>query len=148
MATIYEVIKRDHEDHRDVLKKLDATQGDSEERRALYAKMKEEVEAHTSAEEQTFYATLMSYEEGREKARHSVSEHKEAADMLEELDGMEFSSPGWLTKFRSLKDELEHHMDEEEKEIFARARKLIPEDKAVALGRQFQERKQDELAEA
>jgi iron-sulfur cluster repair protein YtfE (RIC family) len=145
MATIYEVLKKDHDSHREVLNKLDATSGDSPEREKLYATMKRELEAHTAAEEETFYATLMAKPDGQEKARHSVSEHKEAADLLGELDETEFSSPGWLARFRKLKEELEHHMDEEENEVFARARKLIAQPKAEELGSEFLRRKRAEM---
>jgi len=145
MPTIYEVLKKDHDSHREVLNKLDATSGDSAEREQLYATMKQELEAHTAAEEETFYATLMAKPEGQEKARHSVSEHKEAADLLAELDDTEFASPGWLPRFRKLKEELEHHMDEEETEVFQRAKKLIAEPKARELGSSFLERKQAEM---
>jgi len=148
MADIYKLIKQDHDNHRRVLARLDETQGDSAERRELFETLKREAEAHTSAEEQTFYARLMAEPDGQEQSRHSVSEHKEAADILEALDDMEFSSPGWLTKFRSLKEELEHHMDEEEDEVFALAKKLIPADEAKEIGADFEARKVEELEEA
>lgn len=144
MTNIYEAIRADHDDHRRVLDKLDNTQGDSAERRELFATLKQEVEAHAAAEEQTFYASLIAEPDGQDKARHSISEHKEASDLIEELDEMDFSSTGWLTKFRSLKDALEHHMEEEEDEVFARARKLISESEAQKLAGEFEARKQDE----
>ena len=87
----------------------------------------------------------MARPEGQEKARHSVSEHKEAVDLHGELDDTTFSSPGSLPRFRKLKEELEHHMDEEENEIFKRASKLIAEPEARELGEAFLERKQAEL---
>jgi hemerythrin-like domain-containing protein len=148
MADIYKLIKQDHDAHRRVLAQLDETQGDSAERRELFETLKREAEAHTAAEEQTFYARLMAEPDGQEKSRHSVSEHKEAADILEELEDMEFSSPGWLTRFRSLKDALEHHMDEEEDEVFALAKKLIPADEAQEIGADFEARKVEEMEEA
>jgi hypothetical protein len=141
MPNIYETIKKDHENHRRVLAKLDETQGDSAERRELFNTLKLEVEAHANAEEQTFYASLIAEPDGQEKARHSISEHKEAADLIEELEEMEFSSTGWLTKFRSLKEALEHHMDEEEEEVFARAKKVIPAAEARKLAGEFETRK-------
>jgi hypothetical protein len=90
----------------------------------------------------------MAEPDGQEKSRHSVSEHKDAADILDALDDMEFSSPGWLTKFRSLKEALEHHMDEEEDEVFALAKKLIPAGEAREIGADFAARKVEELEEA
>jgi iron-sulfur cluster repair protein YtfE (RIC family) len=148
MSDIYTVIKQEHDNHRRVLAQLAETQGDSAERRELYQTMKQEVEAHTAAEEQTFYARLMAEPDGQERARHSVSEHKEADDIIEEMDEMAFSSTGWLTKFRSLKKALEHHMDEEENEVFRLAKKLITADEAAELGVEFEERKSEELATA
>jgi hemerythrin-like domain-containing protein len=90
----------------------------------------------------------MAEPDGQEKSRHSVSEHKEAADILEELEEMEFSSPGWLARFRSLRQALEHHMDEEEDEVFALAKKLIPADEAKEIGADFEARKVEEMEEA
>lgn len=148
MPSIFEAIERDHDNHRRILRKLDETQGDSAERRALFNTLKREVEAHAAAEEQTFYASLIAEPEGQEKARHSISEHKEASDLIDELDAMDFSSPGWLSRFRSLKEALEHHMDEEEDEVFARARKLLASEEIDKLGREFADRKSSEMAAA
>lgn len=145
MTTIYEDLKRDHDKHRKMLADLDDTQGDSDARATLFHQLKQEVEAHAAAEEQTFYATLIAAPDGQPKARHSVHEHKTAADLLGELDDLDFGSGGWLKKFRKLKDELEHHMEEEEQEVFVRARKLIADGTAEKLAGEFQARKSAEL---
>lgn len=146
MSTIYQEIKRDHDKHRKLLDDLDRTQGASEAREALFRELKQEVEAHTAAEEQTFYATLIAKPDGQPKARHSVHEHKTAADLMEELEELDFGSGGWLKKFRKLKDELEHHMEEEENEIFKRAKKVIAGQKAEELAGSFRDRKSAEAA--
>lgn len=146
MTTIYDRLKKDHDKHRAILDRLAQTHGDSDERRALFNEIKSEVDAHAAAEEQTFYASLIEQHDGTEKARHSIAEHKEAADILEELAEMEFDSSGWLTRFKTLKDELEHHMQEEEDEVFPKARKLISQSDARDLAAKFSERKDAELA--
>ena len=74
-----------------------------------------------------------------------MSEHKEAADLLDELTDLDMSSGGWLNKFKKLKDELEHHMDEEEAEVFKLARKLIDRKRADELGKDFDQRKRQAL---
>ena len=148
MRDIYTAIREEHDRHRELLKALSETSGDTEERRDLFAKLKEDVTAHANAEEQTFYAALLKEPDSQEKARHSISEHAEAEDIIEELAQMEMSSPGWLTRFKSLREELEHHMDEEEKEVFAKARKILSDKDAARLGARFAERKEDELEEA
>lgn len=145
MTTIYEELKRDHDMHRQLLADLDNTQGASDARASLFRQLKQEVEAHAAAEEQTFYASLIAAPDGQPKARHSVHEHKTAADLFGELDDMDFGSGGWLKKFRKLKDELEHHMEEEEQEVFVRARKLIADEKAEKMSGKFRARKTAEL---
>lgn len=141
---IYDRLKQDHDRQRDLAAKIAETTGDSDDRHRLWDEFKAEVEAHANAEEQTFYATLIEDPDTQEKARHSVSEHKDAADLLEELSTLEMSSGGWLQKFKKLKDELEHHVDEEENEVFSKARQVISEDEATRLAEQFDERKADE----
>lgn len=138
---IFERIKQDHDRQRDLAARLLETTGDSPERRQLWGELHDDVEHHAAAEEQTFYAALIEKPDGQKKARHSISEHEDAAELLGELDDMDMSSPGWLLKFRKLKEELEHHMDEEESEVFGLARKLLSDGQAEELGAKFGQRK-------
>lgn len=138
---IYKRLKNDHDNQRGLMDSIAETSGDSGERRQLYALLKNELVAHANAEEQTFYAKLIHEPKGQEQARHSVSEHKEMDDLIEELEDTDMSSSGWLSKFKKLKEEVEHHVDEEEKEVFALSRKLISESEAHDLADEFNTRK-------
>ena len=143
--SIYDKIATDHETHRDLLNKLNDTSGDTTERRALWTKFYFGVKAHAAAEEETFYARLIGTVEGQPDARHSVHEHQELDDIMEELHDMEMSSPGWLKRFKTLKHDYEHHIDEEEDEVFARAREEIGEDASDEIGSHFAARKSKEV---
>jgi len=145
-VSVYEKIKHDHDTHRQLLNDLAKTQGDSEERRKLWSAFYYDVKSHAAAEEETFYSKLMQDPGGQDDARHSVAEHKELDDIMEELQAMDFSSPGWLTRFGTLKHDYEHHMEEEESDIFGKARKLFDGDAAVKIGQRFTERKDAERA--
>lgn len=142
--SIYEKIEQDHGLHRDLLNKLAETEGDSEERRRLWKKFYYDVKAHAAAEEETFYSKLMEDPSGQDDARHSVAEHKEMDDIMEELQVMDFSSPGWLTRFKTLKHDYEHHMEEEEDDIFSKAREVFDNDEINAIGERFDKRKDAE----
>jgi len=150
MATpeIFERLKQDHDRHRTMLAKIDETKGDSAERRALFEAFRVEVTAHAAAEEESLYATMLAKPDLREDAQHSVSEHKEIDDFLEELDEMEFSSPGWLTRFRAMRDRYEHHIDEEEEEMFPDAAKELTDAEEARLAEVFKRRKPAELERA
>ncbi|MFD1343188.1 hemerythrin domain-containing protein [Litorisediminicola beolgyonensis] len=143
--SIYDAIKADHDTHRALLKKIAETTGDSEERRAAWSEFFNDVKSHAAAEEETFYSKLMSKTWGQDAARHSVEEHAELDDLMEELHEMDMSSSGWLNKFNTLRHEYEHHMEEEEKDVFGRAREVIPEEEIEGYGERFKARKSEEL---
>ena len=143
---IYSRLEDDHGKQRGLCAGIAETSGDSRERRRLFDELKKEVEAHAAAEEQTFYAELIATSEGQDQARHSIAEHKDASDLIEELEETDMSSGAWLTKFKTLQEELEHHLDDEEEEVFPLARSVIAEDRARELGAEFGKRKEDEAA--
>ncbi|RFB05530.1 hemerythrin domain-containing protein [Parvularcula marina] len=145
---IYERLIVDHEKQRDLLARIAKTEGESKERKSLWKSLYTELEAHALAEEQVFYSVLMEEPDGTEKSRHSVAEHKEMSDIAEELDGMDMSSPGWLNRFHTLEEKVTHHLDEEEEEVFVRAKKLLSDSEAKALAKDFEVRKSAELHDA
>lgn len=141
---IYQRLTQDHDRHRDLAIRIAETSGASAERRELWERFSTDCEAHANAEEQTLYAALIRQAKGQEEARHSVSEHKTAAELIEELNELDMASGGWLNKFNKLKAELEHHMDEEEQEVFVLAKRLIDHVMARELVPVFEERKSSE----
>lgn len=142
--SIYENIRKDHERHRELLEKLADTTGDSETRRECWEAFYYDVKAHAAAEEETFYSPLMADSDGQDDARHSVAEHKEMDDIIEELNATEFSSAAWLTRFKTLKHDYEHHMEEEENDIFEKAKQVFDQEQASSIGQKFVKRKEAE----
>lgn len=124
---IFEALRADHETQRDLIDRLVKTEGDSEERRELFDRLKTELEAHAGAEERYFYVPLMEHDLTQDKARHSVSEHKELDDFVEQLEEYEMSGSQWLQTAKELAHRLIHHLDEEEHEVFQMAGKALTE---------------------
>jgi len=145
---IFARLKADHDRHRELLKQLDATHGDSPERERLFEAFRVEVTAHAASEEMSLYATMLARPDLRDDAQHSVSEHKEIEDFLTELYEMDFSSTGWLTRFRTMKDRYLHHIDEEEEEMFPEAEEGLSEAKKRELAAIFEREKPKEKAKA
>lgn len=144
MPNIYDAIKADHDKHRGLLNTLAETSGDTDKRSNAWKMFYEDVKSHAAAEEETFYSKLISKTWGQDAARHSVHEHQQLDDLLEELNEMDMSSPGWLTRFKTLKHDYEHHIEEEENEVFARAREVIDVAQNDAFGARFEARKKEE----
>jgi hemerythrin superfamily protein len=144
MPSIYDAIKSDHDEHRALIERIAGTSGDSAERREAWAAFYRDVKSHAAAEEETFYSKLISKTWGQDAARHSVHEHQQLDDLMEELNEADMSSPGWLQKFKTLQHEYLHHIDEEEDEVFTRAREVIDEAELEGYGKRFEERKTEE----
>lgn len=145
MPSIYDAIIADHEKHRDLLDRIAATEGDTPERRRAWNAFYCDIKSHSAAEEEEFYAVLMKQTWGQDAARHSVAEHHEMDEIVDELNEADMSSPGWLQRFKTLKHDYEHHMEEEENEVFARAKKVVGEEDNDAYGKRFLDRKEKEL---
>ncbi|WP_326525312.1 hemerythrin domain-containing protein [Sphingomonas sp.] len=147
-ARIFEDLKADHDRHRALLEKLGETSGDSDERRALFDEFRTEVAAHAAAEEESLYATMLAKPNLREDAVHSVSEHKEITDFLGELADIDMSSSAWLAKFKEMRHRYEHHIDEEEEEMFPAADDGLSKREEARLAKVFEARKPRELERA
>ena len=125
--TIFEALRLSHEKQRTLMIDLTQTQGASEERELLFASTKKELKNHAISEERHFYKHLIDFDLTQEKGRHSVAEHKEIEDFIEELEETEMSSPAWLAIAKKLSERLTHHLDEEEHEVFQMAGKVLNE---------------------
>jgi hemerythrin superfamily protein len=145
---IYAKLKQDHDKQRDMLKKLGDLDGASAEREGLFEQLRIELQAHAAAEEESLYATMLAEPELRDDARHSVSEHKEVDDTLGEMIALDMGSDEWEEKFFHLRRRYEHHIDEEEQEMFPAAEKVLPEEKELELAAVYDERKPEEAKEA
>lgn len=145
MTDIFKLLKKDHDKHRELLAKIAETHGDSDERRELFEEFKIEVSAHANAEEQALYGEMLQRPELQDKGRHSVAEHKEIDDYLKELEELSFSSPHWQPKFGEMRHRYEHHIEEEEQEIFIAADEEFSKACEEKLGKIFAERKPKEL---
>ncbi|MBV7257058.1 hemerythrin domain-containing protein [Pacificimonas sp. WHA3] len=142
MADILELLKKDHETHRGILSDLAKASGAA--RQTLFGRFKAEALAHANAEEQSLYAAMMSNPKQQDEARHAVAEHKEIDDYVEDLEKMDMHSDEWMSKFLKLKHRYEHHIDEEEEEMFVTAARALSDEKRKELGTKFSERRKAE----
>jgi len=140
---ILEKLKADHEKQRKLVDAISATSGDSAERRELYATFRDELMAHATAEERTFYSPLISEKGGTELSRHSVAEHKQIDDLVKLVDEADMDTGAWLVHFKNLGHKVVHHVDEEESDVFPVAVDLLPKSERERIGAEFAEVKSD-----
>lgn len=144
-ADIYDRLKADHDKQRAMLKQLGDLSGDTRKRRTLFETFWLELESHAAAEEESLYATMLANPDLRDDARHSVSEHKEVDDVIGTMLDLDFASDEWEENFHHLRRRYEHHIDEEEHEMFPAAAKELDDATEERLGAVYAERKPEEL---
>ena len=136
--TIFEKLREDHEAQRKLVDELVESSGASEQRREIYKKLKLELAAHAKAEERCLYAPMLNVDITQEKARHSIAEHHEMDEYIEELEDADMSSPHWISVAKKLRHRLYHHLEEEEHEIFQMAGKVLSPAVKKQLAEEFQ----------
>lgn len=145
---VLERLKSDHDRQRELLDKIAATSGDSEERRELFTALTKELKSHAAAEEQSVYSEMLADPEVSDETRHSVAEHHEIDEMLNDLAATDMSSPAWLQKFKQLDDRYRHHINEEEEDHFPDFAEHIDDAMDKEMTQVFDERKKAEKEEA
>ena len=141
-----ELLKEDHKKVRGLLSQLTETTKRAEKTRTeLLATIAKEIEVHSKIEEEIFYPAFKEAAgEGDDEAMYfeALEEHRAAGDLvLPDLLATDVTSDKFSGRAKVLKEMIEHHAGEEEKEMFPRARELLGKEKLVELGERMARRK-------
>lgn len=111
----------------------------------LFKEVKMELDTHTHIEETIFYPRLQ--EEGDDELKdivmEGIEEHRQAKMFLRELDGLAEDSEKFKPKFKVLMEDIEHHVQEEEGEMFKMVQEQFDEATLDELGAEMEEEKQN-----
>jgi hemerythrin-like domain-containing protein len=136
-------LQDDHDRVRGLLAELEQTTEKTATRREkLLATIEQELRVHTKIEEDVFYPAFFDAARTRDdKARYyeALEEHHVVDLVIPEIKDTDPSGAPFAAKAKVLKDLVEHHAEEEEKEMFPRARKLMGRERLVELGEQLTE---------
>ena len=135
--TIFEALRHDHDTQRKLIDKLIETSGDTKTRHGLLEKLKYELQEHAKFEERYFYDPLIFKDLTQEKARHSIAEHHDIDELIEELESTDMSSPAWLATAKKLHHKVHHHLDEEEQEVFQLAGRALSDKQKHDLAQKY-----------
>ncbi|HEY6118836.1 MAG TPA: hemerythrin domain-containing protein [Pyrinomonadaceae bacterium] len=138
----FTLLKNDHQTVADILTKIDGTtERGVKTREELFTRLKQELEIHTKIEETIFYPALEEYEETRDITLEAFEEHRIVKQFLSELQSLGKDEEQWTAKFTVLKENIEHHVEEEEGEMFKKARKALTEEQIEDLGTRMEQAK-------
>ena len=137
------LLKTDHDKVKQLLADGEETTERAEKGRTeLFATLKEEMLIHERIEEEIFYPALKEHPKAKDIVLEGFEEHHVVDQIMGELEATPVTDEAWAAKFSVMKENIEHHIEEEEGEMFKQARSIFSADELDALGARMLELKQ------
>lgn len=128
----FELLKADHKKVAQLFDLLETASG--KRKLDVFKRIKSELELHTHIEESIFYPALEKPTETHDLTLEAYEEHKVVKTLLAELSGAKSANDEWQAKAKVLRENVEHHVDEEENELFDKADDALSDEEIEALG--------------
>jgi hemerythrin-like domain-containing protein len=110
-------------------------------RSELFTTLKAEMMLHERIEEEIFYPALKEHPKAKDIVLEAYEEHHVVDDIMGELEATDVTDETWAAKFKVMKENIEHHIEEEEGEMFKQARQVFETDELQQLGERMAELK-------
>ena len=143
-----QLLKEDHKKVSGIFEQLEPTTERAEKtREELFGKLKQELDIHAKIEESIFYPAIKQAAETRDIVMEGFEEHHVIKVLLKELDESPVGTEQWTAKLKVLKENVEHHVEEEEGEMFPKAKDVLEAEQINQLGARMEELKKQLLAQ-
>ena len=143
------LLAKDHKDVRALFKryeKLSKAEADGSERQALAEQICRMLTVHAQIEEEIFYPAVREAEVDEDLLDEAEVEHASAKDLIGQIQSMQPDDDLYDAKVTVLGEYINHHVEEEEGEMFRKARRAKVD--MVNLGEQLMQRKEQLMGEA
>ena len=121
-----EILEREHRRFEAILKQgEETTERARATRRELLASLTADLDAHELMEEKVLYPALQAHPQARAVVLEGFEEHHVADLIVKELREVATNDEAWGAKFKVLKESIQHHIEEEEKNMFRLARGIF-----------------------
>lgn len=135
----FKLLEADHRNVEKLFTQLESASGAAKLR--VFEQIRTELELHTHIEEKIFYPALEKPEETHDLTLEAYEEHAVVKTLLKELGRARTASEEWEAQAKVLKENVEHHVQEEENELFQKAEDALNQEDLEALGERMQAEK-------
>ena len=141
----FKLLKADHEKVAGIFEKLEpTTERGVKTREDLFAQLKTELDIHANIEETILYPALTEADKTHDLVLEAYEEHHVIKQLLAELDDLSKDAEQWGAKLKVLQENVEHHVEEEEGELFPKAQKVLGAEEVEALGDRLEQAKKQQ----
>src|SRR5215218_5146689 len=142
------LLKNDHDKVKKLLTELESTTERAEKKRSeLFSTIKGELTVHEIIEEEIFYPELKAHPKAKDIVLEGYEEHHVVDLLMGELESLDVADEAWGAKAVVMKENIEHHIEEEEGEMFKAARQVFDKQELEDLGARMEERKKSAAQE-
>ena len=138
---IYDYLKKDHREVSNLFAQF-KKEKNTPRKKEIVDTLCQELFVHSHAEQETFYRAMKHHPLTKDDAIHSIDEHQEIEDQLEQVLSSTDFGAAWEKRVLKLQDLVEHHVKEEENFIFSEAKQIFSPEEAVALKEKVHNHKQ------
>ena len=143
-----DMLERDHRRLEALLKQgVETEEGALADRRAIFATIARELAVHEQIEEKVLYPVLKAHAESKDIVLEGYQEHHVADVLIKELRELPPSDERWGAKLKVLQESLEHHIGEEEGEMFKTARSVLSREQLADIGARMAAMKSELLSD-
>lgn len=136
----FNLLKTDHRKVAELFDQLESANGKA--KLQVFAQIKTELELHTHIEETIFYPALEDPKQTHELVLEAYEEHDVVKKLLAQLSKAKSADEEWEAQAKVLRENVEHHVEEEENELFKKTRAALSQEKIETLGEQMENEKQ------
>ncbi|MFP2907671.1 hemerythrin domain-containing protein [Pyxidicoccus sp. 3LFB2] len=134
-----DLLKQQHDEVKKLFKQYEKLSDSAEEKKQeLFEAIADRLSAHATIEEQFFYPAAKA-EDTEDLLREASEEHLSAKRIMADLLDLEPSDEEFDAKMQVLQEQIEHHVEEEETDLFKKVRKLLSKEQLEDLGVQMQQ---------
>ena len=142
MNNLLEQLKREHRQVQSILNEMTKESGTSANRRTeLLSEFEREITGHMAGEERVFYPIFEKSGQAKSRAMESEEEHNVTKVLLGQLRQTSPDDERWLAKAKVLKEMINHHIQEEENELFKTAHKILNDEDLQQILTDYQQAK-------
>ena len=140
---IFDELHKDHDKLQKTLQQILESKS-AKTRQRQFETVKDLFLSHADAEEQVFYAALE--QQGISDALVALEEHSVVRFLMASMDQMDIEDEHWMAKCQVLDELVQHHIEEEESQLFEKAREFLDDNRAKEMAREFGRLKKEAMA--
>ncbi|MBE0598528.1 MAG: hemerythrin domain-containing protein [Desulfuromonadales bacterium] len=137
---LFEMLRQDHQKVRQLFSQFDDMKEEPEKNRKalekVFSTLQKELKTHMEGEERHFYPALREAEETHSLVLEAFEEHHVVKLLMRELERIQLSEK-WIAKLSVMKENVQHHLEEEEEELFEKAQQILDPEQTRKVGEQI-----------